>query len=458
MPVRALTDEEIEELMAHIQPNKMIPPSVANSVVKFYKDKLSKQLRSIRIYPEKIQEMKRLLIKQYFRSQSVAGTPEGIKMAQYIGENHTQQCLNTFHRAGSHSGSSKYRFSELINASHKCKSPCCYVYFHDNTNTVNTLRLSIGSKITELQLKHFTESVEVFTTFPEEEKWMEAFSSIYDDKYRLFSAGIKIHLKMDVLYRYRITLEELSSAIKNEWQDVATLFSPEQFKTLYIFCSTKTVSPSPDKPHMTEANCVEIYLKEVASQALLETSLFGIKGVNDTFFLKKNNEWYVETAEDSERKNVSPFLDILSLPFVDTTRTYSTQIWEIYETLGIEALRKYMIDEFASIMSGINSCHYTLLVEQMTHKGIIESISRYSMRGGNEYSLWRNACFEETTSHLATAGLFGTDNPTSSVSGSIICGNKPRLGTNMCELIAILDGEDGVSGETLSSEHVSSSD
>ena len=49
------------------------------------------------------------------------------------------------------------------------------------------------------------------------------------------------------------------------------------------------------------------------------------------------------------------------------TRLQSNNVWDIYENLGIEAAREYLIEEFINIMEGINSCHVKLLVEKMNN-------------------------------------------------------------------------------------------
>ena len=125
--------------------------------------------------------------------------------------------------------------------------------------------------------------------------------------------------------------------------------------------------------------------------------------------------------------------EILKLPFVDSFRTHSNDIWETYNLFGIEAVRQYMIEEFSSIMEGINLCHVMLLVDKMTFTGTISSISRYTMRR-EESGPFGKASFEETLDNFLKAGVFGQEEPTRGVSASIICGKRAPIGTGLCEL------------------------
>ena len=62
----------------------------------------------------------------------------------------------------------------------------------------------------------------------------------------------------------------------------------------------------------------------------------------DTKYVKKDL-WVLDTVG-------SNLLEILSLDFVDKTRTTCNHIIEIYNTLGIEAARQSIFDEFSEVI------------------------------------------------------------------------------------------------------------
>ena len=57
-------------------------------------------------------------------------------------------------------------------------------------------------------------------------------------------------------------------------------------------------------------------------------------------------------------------------------------MWEIYEVLGIEATRQFLLEEYTDVVSSdgtfINSCHIELLVDIMTSFGSINSIRNWN--------------------------------------------------------------------------------
>ena len=92
-----------------------------------------------------------------------------------------------------------------------------------------------------------------------------------------------------------------------------------------------------------------------------------------------------------------------------------------------------LINEFTSIMEGINMCHVILLVDKMTYRGSISSISRYTLRS-DQAGAFSRASFEETLSNFLTSSFAGDIENTNGVSASIICGKRVRCGTGMIDL------------------------
>ena len=84
-------------------------------------------------------------------------------------------------------------------------------------------------------------------------------------------------------------------------------------------------------------------------------------------------------------------------------------------------------------MEGINLCHVKLLVEKMTFTGNISSISRYTLRK-DECGPLSKASFEESVDHMVKSGFAGEVENCRGVSASIICGNRPKMGTGMIDL------------------------
>ena len=152
----------------------------------------------------------------------------------------------------------------------------------------------------------------------------------------------------------------------------------------------------------------------------------GIPGISNIYYTQLGTEWYVETEGSNFRK-------LLCCDIVDMTRVQSNNGWDIYESLGIEAARQFLIDEFMDIMEGINQCHVKLLVDKMTYLGTISSITRYTLRKDESGPISRST-FEESVDVFIKASFNCEVEKTKGVSASIICGKRASIGTGMMDL------------------------
>ena len=93
--MRFLTEDEIENILDFIKPNKSIPIATAKSIIHITKEKFRNQLKKQKLYPEIIPELKKQLENKYRESLIEPGESVGIIAAQSIGEKQTQSTLNS---------------------------------------------------------------------------------------------------------------------------------------------------------------------------------------------------------------------------------------------------------------------------------------------------------------------------------------------------------------------------
>ena len=337
--------------------------------------------------------------------------------------------LNTFHKAGQSEKTVTMgvpRFQEILNATKDPKTINCKVFFKEKNETIQELRKTVSNNFVELNIRNVCCDMKICVN-KKREPWYDFFSVIYNSRYENYTDCISIKLNHDILYEYKLSIENIANAIEREYNDVACVFSPLQYGQLDVFVDTCDISlPENRLLFIDSENKVEIYLEECVQPTLEKLSICGISGITNIYYCKDESEWIIETDGSNFRK-------LLALPIVDMTRTVSNNVWEIYETLGIEAAREFLIDELTGIMEGINLCHIKLLVERMTFSGTISSISRYTMRNEDSGPLGR-ASFEESLENFLKAACRGEIEPTNGVSASIICGKRANIGTGMVEL------------------------
>lgn len=443
---------------------------------------------------------------------------------------------DTFHTAGKGNKNVTQgvpRFSELLNATKSPKGVNCFIYFNGGNTSIPELRETIGDSIVNLTFKNIIKGYEVMID-KEDEPWYEAYKIMYDDKFTQFRHCLSLKLNMDLLYEYKLTIEDIASVITDNYVDMSCVCSPDQIGKLDIFVDTSDIKLPEDREIFVDQTdntylqdviypqvknmCIEdmkfediisnyevtidkepetwykeykikyryclslqintelleehkntlenitntitesthinmscvfspneigqidifvdmkdirntiedIYLEEVVYPIVENMSICGIDGITDLFFNRDGDNWMIET-------NGSNLPELFAHPDVDMSRTFSNNMWDIYNTLGIEATRQFLIEEYNNILSGINLCHVKILVDRMTIDGTLSSISRYTMRSTTSGPLSKLS-FEETLDNSLRAGIFGHIDKTTGVSASIICGKRANIGTGICEL------------------------
>lgn len=318
------------------------------------------------------------------------------------------------------------RFQELLNATKSQKMINCKIYFKEGNKTVQELRETISNNLVCLTLKDLTKSSEIVLN-KEPEEWYEIFKTVYNDNFSNHKNCISIKLNSEIMFKYRINIFNIAKIIEDKYDDLFCVFSPVNNEQLDIFIDVANIMFSEEKLlFINPENMVEVYIEECVLPILNKMILFGIPGITNIYYTQENDEWYVETEGTNFRK-------LLGHPIIDNYRITSNNVWDIFETLGIEAAREFLINEFLSIMEGINDCHVKLLVEKMTYNGTINSISRYTLRKDESGPMSRSS-FEESVENFIRSAFAADVEKINGVSASIICGKRAHMGTGMIDL------------------------
>jgi len=318
------------------------------------------------------------------------------------------------------------RFQELLNATKTPRMINCKIYLKEGSDSIQNLRESVGHNLVCLTLKDLSEEIKVCID-KSEETWYDTFKILYNDNFSKHKNCLSIKLKREILFKYKINMIDISKVIESQYDDLFCVFSDLNNNQLDIFVDTSDIKFSEEKLlFVTEENANEIYLEECVQPILEKLIIFGISGIKNIYFTNENNEWYIET-------DGSNFQELLGHPIVKMEKLHSNNVWDIFQTLGIEAAREFLIQEFLTIMEGINICHVKLLVEKMTYSGTISSISRYTLRKDESGPLSRSS-FEESQDNFLKSALSGDIEKIKGVSASIVCGKRPLCGTGFMDL------------------------
>ena len=112
-------------------------------------------------------------------------------------------------------------------------------------------------------------------------------------------------------------------------------------------------------------------------------------------------------------------------------------MWEIYEVLGIEAVRAFLIDEFLRIVN-VSKRHIIQLVNMMTHFGNVRGANRHGVNGTQVKTLAK-ITFEEPLKHIKNAAIIGENDYLNNVSSQLMVGKKCKAGTGIVNLVTSVD-------------------
>lgn len=336
-------------------------------------------------------EQKKLKAK-YESMKFEIGEAIGVIAAQSISEPATQTTLRSYHAEGRTqlvTTKGLPRLIEIFDARKEPKTPAMEIRLTSENNTLEKAR-ELAARIRETKLKQL----------------------ISEDSIDLVNMRVEINLDREQLSASETTAEEVAATLKKNIRGVAIA---SEGNTLYI---------EPKKEAYTIKDLQDIRMK------VRIVYIKGIKGVTQVIVEKVQEDWIVRTLGSSLRR-------VLKMDGVDAERTFSNNIYEVADVLGIEAARNAIVKETIDTLreQGVDTDirHLLLVADAMTNKGEISAIGRYGL-AGRKASVLSRANFEETVKHLTYAAVAGEIDPLESVIENVIVGNLAPIGTGIIKL------------------------
>ena len=365
------------------------------------------------------------------------------------------------------------RFSELLNATKDPKMVNCLIFLNQSFQDIPEIRKTIGNSFTEITLKRLVTNYDFHKGSLE--NWHNIFCDIYNiDKSKL-DWRLRFTLDKNILYEYNINMKLIKQQIEKENPNMTVLYTPESKGIIDIFIEEfnkkeeeeeeEEVEEVEDNEEVEEVEDNEvdnddidqvekksidilkedfddmphdiektIKIEDKILPLLLKLKISGISKIKEIFFEKRKKDLLDEWVITTEGSNL---YGLFSHPLVDKKRTLCNNMWEIYNTFGIEATRQFLIEEYMDVVTSdgtfVNSSHVELLVDVMVYTGSIISISRYGQKKVGSGPLSK-ASFEESLENFLKAGLNGEKETTDGVSASIMLGKIPKTGTGVFDL------------------------
>jgi DNA-directed RNA polymerase II subunit RPB1 len=191
----------------------------------------------------------------------------------------------------------------------------------------------------------------------------------------------------------------------------------------------------------------EEVLKYLESKLLKDLSLKGISQIKKVYVKEAKRPFFDQNTgafvTDKQKEYIietdgTNLFDIFLIDEVDFTRSMSNDINEIYSCLGVEAVRKSLINELRAVLKPydvyVNYRHISNLCDVMTQRGLLTAITRHGLNRV-ELGPLRKCSFEETVEILLEAGLFAETDHLTGITENIMVGQLAPFGTGSFDLL-----------------------
>ena len=343
--------------------------------------------------------------------------------------------LDTFHSTGVTTSTvvtGVPRFAELLSATKNPNNNRTIICTTVPHTTISGIRDDIGHRLTYLVFEDIVKDIRFGGK--ERKPWYDAYDTLHSNSYEACEKHIEITIDPFYLFKHRISMYSIYQAVSNEFSDIHCVYSPMPQGIVDIWYETPfSMKLTPEEEVIIPPDHQELYyVNGKILPAILKIPISGIEGIGHIRYIKQP-----DTGIFMIQAVGSNMIDVIRLDGIDPYKTYSNNIWVLYELLGIEAVREFLITEFLEIISVdsyINKIHVELLVDCMIHTGTISSVSRTGVTD-EHFDMLSRASFERSMDHFVQAAFNGEIDPTDSISSSIFCGKVSRTGSGICDLL-----------------------
>lgn len=417
---RKLTLVEIQDILSSIPVYAIATPNVYDYNYNLFIGPLKKELERVEIYPTKIPCLKAEI---YYRMQKAIVQPRtvvGLQMGTSLGSGNTQATLSSFHSVSALSLTSitLNKIEDIINATHDVKSSSIStVYFaglKDNINVYSKSQADFLNSFYQhtqggeaVYLHNLIENI--VSDDPIDNVMLAVFLKTYScNQTRNMNYKYTLTLDQKQLFKYKILLEEVAKVIEAHFPIVEVYFSPQSIGKIYLY------------------SIVEVNIENIS--ALL---IKGYSNIEKILFSKcSQSQQWIGYFYDLN------FADTLSIPYVDSQKSVNNSIWQIFNTLGIDAAQKAIFKEIKAANrehgATIDDVYIRLLSKIMTKEGVISGVNRYTIKKDLSMGFLSASSFESPIDSLVHSALFNEKDNIKSTVSCLLTGKEALFGGGGC--------------------------
>ena len=386
---------------------------------------------------------------------------------------------DTFHFAGVASKSNVTRgvprIEEILSLSASLKNPSLTVYLKPEDETDREKASTIQYMLEHTRLEEVVKSIEICfdpddlnTMIDEDKNTMSQYrefetmvaecmnTSVVDDSAEKSKWIIRIIMDPEVMLEKNITMDDINFTLNNVYkEEISCVYSDYNADKLVFRIRMKNIIDNAKSRSQKKAKLNpldqsdQIYiLKNFQDTLLNNIVLRGVKNI-DKVILRKIKDNLVEKSGAYIKKDIwvldtigTNMLDVLGLDYIDPNRTYSNDIIEIFNVLGMEAARFAIYNELAEVLefdgAYVNAHHMALLCDRMTFNFKMISIFRHGINN-DDIGPIAKASFEETPEMFLKAARHAELDTMRGISANVMCGQEGLYGTASFQVVLDLN-------------------
>ena len=388
--------------------------------------------------------------------------------------------LNTFHFAGVASKSNVTRgvprIEEILSLSASLKNPSLTVYLKPEDETDKDKANTFQYMLEHTKLEEIVKSVEICfdpddlnTMIDEDKDTMTQYrefenliqeclgesgpsSSAAETSNDKSKWVIRMVMDPETMLEKNITMDDVNFTLNNTYkEEISCVYSDYNADKLVFRVRMNNVLKNAASRAQKKAKLNpldqsdQIYiLKNFQDQLLNNIVLRGIKNI-DKVILRKVKDNMVEKSGSYVKQDIwvldtigTNMLDVLGLDYIDPTRTYSNDVIEIFNVLGMEAARQAIYNELADVIefdgTYLNYHHMALLCDRMTFTSKMISIFRHGINN-DDIGPIAKASFEETPEMFLKAARHAELDMMRGISANVMCGQEGLFGTASFQVV-----------------------
>ena len=245
---------------------------------------------------------------------------------------------------------------------------------------------------------------------------------------------IRYSLNMEEMILKSMKLESIILALRKNYPELFIMYTPENADKVYIRCYIRNSAIKKYNDYLTD---IVMYYSESLKNVIVR----GIKDIVSATVIDVTKN-VLQSDGSFQIKKIygiitlgSNTYEVLSNPYIDNARTQSDSIEEIEATYGITAARNKIINELMVALENLNRLHCTIFADEMCFSGQVTNIQKTGLQKRENANITLRISFQTVIQVIQDAAINGLIDRISGISGPLILGTNPNIGTTYNSIV-----------------------